>query len=103
MSDTAPAQKAKSETFGKITEAEISRAQAQIGVPQPSHIVLHDPAPSANGISHFAFSYGDDTPLYNAPEYAKTPRWRGQIAPPTYMAITGVDETPPLDPEKKKL
>jgi len=90
-------------TFGTITESEIARAQAQIGVPQPAHIVMHDAVPSSNGIAHFAFSMGDDNPLWNDPEYAKTTRWRGQIAPPTYMAITGVNETPPLKPEQKKL
>ena len=89
--------------FGKITEAEIDRARAQIGIPQPAHLRLHDEAPSPAGIAHFAFSYGDDNPLYHNRGYGETTRWRGQIAPPTYMSITGICETPPFDAEQKKL
>jgi acyl dehydratase len=90
------------DTAGKITEAEIDRARAQVGIPQPAKLKMHDAAPSSAGISHFAFSYGDDNPLYRAPEYGKTTRWRSQIAPPSYLAITGVNEAAPFSPEQKK-
>lgn len=90
------------DTAGKITEAEIERARSQIGVPQPAKIRMHDERPSSAGISHFAFSFGDDNPLWHDPEYGRTTRWRGQIAPPTYLAITGINEAPPFDAERKK-
>jgi acyl dehydratase len=101
MADDATTQ--KSETDGKITDAEIERARAQVGVPQPAKLRMHDELPSSSGISHFAFSYGDDNPLYRDPDYGSKTRWRGQIAPPTYLAITGINETPPFDAEQKKL
>jgi acyl dehydratase len=99
---TAP-QDESNETDGKITDAEIARAFAQIGIPQPPFGHAHDAVPSANGISHFAFSFGDDNPLWHDPAYAATTRWRGQIAPPSYLAITGINEAPQFDAEQKKL
>jgi acyl dehydratase len=102
MSETTEAAPAES-TDGKITDAVIERARAQVGIPQPAKLKMHDPVPSSAGISHFAFSFGDDNPLWHDPDYAATTRWRGQIAPPSYMAITGVNETPPFDAEKKAL
>jgi len=94
---------APSDTYGKITDSEIERARAQIGIPQPAKLKMHDAKPSEAGISHFAFSFGDDNPLWHDPAYGATTRWRGQIAPPTFIAITGVNETPEFDAEQKKL
>jgi acyl dehydratase len=101
MSDVA--EPSKADTYGKITDAEIERARAQMGIPQPAKLRMHDEKPSPAGISHFAFSFGDDNPLWHDPAYGATTRWRGQIAPPTFIAITGINETPQFDAEQKKL
>jgi acyl dehydratase len=95
--------KPSADTDGKITDAEIERARAQVGIPQPAKLRMHDAAPSSAGISHFAFSFGDDNPLWHDPAYGATTRWRGQIAPPSYLAITGINEAPPFDADQKAL
>ena len=81
-------------TAGRITDADIERARAQIGIARPPRSSRHEPVPSENGISHFAFSYGDDNPLWHDAEVARRTRWRGQIAPPGFLDSCGVDETP---------
>ena len=54
---------------------------------------------SRDAIRHFAFGFGDDNPLWWDPEYAQTTRWRGIIAPPTFLDTAGI--TPKLPPRKK--
>lgn len=44
---------------------------------------------SEGNIRAFAFSYGDDNPLYCDEEYAAKTRWAGAIAPPTMPSIIG--------------
>lgn len=89
---------------GRITDEDIERAKAQIGVSvykkqEPWNTVI-----SADAISHFAFGIGDDNPLFLDPEYGGGTRWHAQIAPPTFPITTGLDQTPPFtDPERKKL
>ena len=90
-------------TAGRITDADIERARAQIGIARPPRSPRHEPVPSENGISHFAFSYGDDNPLWHDAEVARSTRWRGQIAPPGFLDSCGVDETPAPAPDIKKL
>ncbi len=85
-----------------ITEAEIDRARSQVGIPQPDHVKRHDARPSAAGIAHFAFSLGDDNPLWHDPEYGSATRWRRQIGSPTYLTVTGVNETPKFTAERKR-
>lgn len=104
MSETA--KKTGDTGDGKITQEDIDRARAQIGVPIPSRGGTgggHDPVPTAAGIEHFSFSYGDDNPLWNDPDYARNTRWGDIIAPPTYHSITGKSAAPVFTPETKKL
>jgi len=89
---------------GRITDGDIERAKAQIGVAvnkkeQPWNTVI-----SADAITHFAFGIGDDNPLFLDPAYGLKTRWHGQIAPPTFAITTGLDQTPKFtDPGRKKL
>lgn len=89
---------------GRITDEDIERARAQIGVAvnkkeEPWNTVI-----SADAITHFAFGIGDDNPLFLDPAYGPNTRWHGQIAPPTFPITTGLDQTPKFtDPERKKL
>ncbi|OBH11743.1 hypothetical protein A5695_18390 [Mycobacterium sp. E1747] len=88
---------------GRITDEDIERARAQIGVAvnkkeQPWNTVI-----SADAISHFAFGIGDDNPLFLDPAYGPHTRWHSQIEP-TFPISTGLDQTPKFtDPERKKL
>jgi acyl dehydratase len=40
---------------------------------------------SRDAFWHFAQGVGDDNPLWSDEEYARTTRWRGIIAPPTFL------------------
>ncbi len=89
---------------GRITDEDIERARAQIGIPVNKSGELWNHVPSQDGISHFAFGCGDDNPLFHDPAYGANTRWHGQIAPPTFPISTGIDQTPRFtDPERKKL
>ncbi len=89
---------------GRITDEDIERAKAQIGVAvnkkeEPWNTVI-----SPDAISHFAFGIGDDNPLFLEPQYGLNTRWHGQIAPPTFPITTGLDQTPTFsDPARKAL
>lgn len=87
----------------RITEEDIARARAQIGVPQYERNPVFNRVVTSDTIRHFAFGIGDDNPLWHEPDYGETTRWRGQIAPPLYMTTIGQDETPKPTPELKKL
>lgn len=89
---------------GRITDEDIARAQAQIGIPVNQRDEAWNKLPSSDAISHFAFGCGDDNPLFHDPDYGSTTRWHGQIAPPTFLIATGLDQTPKFtDPARKAL
>jgi len=89
---------------GAITDADIERAQRQIGVPQFTRQPAFNEYATFDGMRHFAFgAVGDDNPLWHDPEYGKKTRWRGQIAHPLFLSTMGVSETPAPTPELKAL
>ncbi len=89
---------------GRITDEDIARAKAQIGIPVNQRDEAWNKLPQADAISHFAFGCGDDNPLFHDPEYGAKTRWHGQIAPPTFPIATGLDQTPKFtDPDRKAL
>lgn len=102
--ESTSATESEAMTAGRITNADIARARAQIGIPAYQRDKPWNRIPDASSISHWAFGIGDDNPLFHDPDYARHTRWRGLIAPPTYLVSTGVDETPkPTDPATKEL
>ena len=105
MSDTSVAgERSPKKIDGKITDDDIERQRRQIGVPQFTHAQAFNWAVSGDVIRHYAFGFvGDDNPLWHDPEYGKTTRWRGQIAPPLFASSTGLNETPKPTPETKAL
>jgi acyl dehydratase len=106
MSDTATAKGTMTEIdYAKITDEDIERERAQIGIPQFMHGEPFNSVASHDVIKHFAYGFvADDNPLWHSEEYAKTTRWRGPIAPPLFLVTTGISEVPPYDtPEKKAL
>jgi acyl dehydratase len=88
---------------GLITDADIERGRAQIGIPQYERNPVFNREASTDTMSHFAFGIGDSNPLWHDPEYGMKTRWRGQIAFPMYLTTVGTDETPPPDENLKKL
>ncbi len=64
---------------GRITDAGVQAAIAQIGVPKPRHPVTI----TEDKIGSFALGVGDDNPLWWDREYAEGTRWRAMFAPPT--------------------
>jgi acyl dehydratase len=89
---------------GRITDEDIARSKAQIGIPVNQRDEAWNKLPQADTISHFAFGCGDDNPLFHDPGYGAKTRWHGQIAPPTFPIATGLDQTPKFtDPDRKAL
>ncbi|MDT5299999.1 MAG: hypothetical protein QOG79_3241, partial [Mycobacterium sp.] len=89
---------------GRITDEDIERARAQIGIPVFQRDEAWNKLPSADAITQFTFGCGDDNPLFYDATYGPATRWHGQIAPPTFPISTGLDQTPKFtDPERKKL
>src|SRR5690606_5821255 len=89
---------------GRITDEDIERAKAQIGIPVHQRDEPWNRLPNSDAISHFAWGCGDDNPLFHDPAYGADTRWHSQIAPPTFPIATGLDQTPKFtDPEGEKL
>ena len=93
----------QSSTSDRLSDGELERAWATIGVPTPGRTTAWTDVADASSISHFAFGYGDDNPLWNDAEYGQASRWRTQIAPPMYLISVGRNETPPLGPDDREL
>lgn len=102
MTEAATAERSET-SAGRITDEDIARAQAQIGVPKFAFNKPYNETASTDSMRHFAFACGDANPLYNERDYARATRWRDQIAPPLFLHTTGVNLTPKPDPEMKAL
>nr|MDT0523669.1 acyl dehydratase [Streptomyces sp. DSM 41633] len=50
---------------GRITDEDIERARAQIGIPVNQRDEAWNKNPSADTITQFAFGCGDDNPLFH--------------------------------------
>lgn len=88
----------------KITDADIARCRAQIGLSRYSRALPYNSVASFDAIRHYAFSYGDDNPIWHDADYAARTRWGGPIACPMFYTSTGINLTPaPGDPETKAL
>jgi len=89
---------------GRILEEDVQRLRQRIGIPTPALSESYNPVADRTSISHYAFGNGEDNPLFHDPDYGRASRWRGQIAPPTFLVSAGINETrKSTDPEIKKL
>lgn len=88
---------------GRITDEDIERARAQIGVPKFAYNKPFNESASSDGMRHFAFACGDDNPLFGDRAYGRGTRWGDQIAFPLYLHSTGTNLTPKPDEALKKL
>ena len=59
-------------------------------MPQYSHGLPYNTVTTHDAIRHFAFSCGEDNPLWNDRAYGRTTRWGDQIAPPMFFVTTGI-------------
>lgn len=91
------------EQVGVLTDAAIERSRRRIGIPHPQPNPPHNFEITRDNLRHFAYGYGDDNPLFCDPEYARSTRWGGLIAPPTYHYSMGEDAAPKPDHETKAL
>lgn len=90
MSDTLQAH-----TEAKITPEKIAILQARVGQERPAPYDEEPPfnaLASTDTIRHYAFSNGDDNPLFCNPAYAASSRWEGVIAPPMYHTTMGMSD-----------
>jgi acyl dehydratase len=74
-------------TAFEIDDADIAKDRAALGVWSACRdkALLSTATPEA--IRNFAYSYGDDNPLYTDPDYGGGSRWGGQVAPPIMAAV----------------
>lgn len=91
------------ESSGAITQADIERARAQIGIPKFAYNKPYNEIASRDVLRHFAWACGDDNPLWHDPTYGGTTRWRDQIAFPLFLHSTGTNLTPKPDAAQKRL
>jgi acyl dehydratase len=91
------------ETAGKITNDDIARARAQIGVPKFAYNKPYNARTSSDVLSHFAWACGDENPLWHDPAYAARSRWRDQIGFPLFLHSTGTNVTPKPTLDQKAL
>lgn len=91
-----------SSTYGVLTDEGIAKLRLKVGIPQPKPTAPHNYEVTWDGTRHFAAGYGDDNPLWSDPEYGKTTRWGGLIAPPNFLYTMGENAAKPT-PEQKAL
>jgi len=66
-----------------LTDAMVEEARNSIGM--PIRIEQFNYEAGRDSIRHYAWGLGDDNPLYSDPNYAAKTRWKGIIAPPTFL------------------
>jgi len=71
--------------YGRITPESVDRMRMRIGVRQPGVPAWYREA-HPDTMRHFAWSFGDDNPLFSEPDYGARSRWGTMIASPFYAA-----------------
>jgi acyl dehydratase len=103
MSEAKEALTEPKDIGGKITPEDVERCQRQVGVPQYAHSLPYNIEVTRDAIRHFAFSCGEDNPLWSDRAYGAKTRWGDQIAPPMFFVSTGTGLAPKPDAETKAL
>ena len=85
----------------EINDEMMDLARSRIGAELHSRQGWNTEA-NRDSIRHFAEGLGIDDPLYSDPEYAKTTRWGGIIAPPTFYRTMGIFVDQEFTPEEKE-
>jgi acyl dehydratase len=91
---------------GTITDEAVARLRARIGIAEPHPQPPHYLRPGIDAFRHVAVAYGDDNPLWCDPDYARSSRWEGPIAPPPLVGgdtLIGEDEVTDLPGDTAEL
>jgi acyl dehydratase len=89
-----------------ITDDGVKRLRARIGLARPHTQPPHYRFPNEDAFRNVAEAYGDDNPLWCDPEYARSTRWGGVIAPPHLVGgdtLIGHDEVTELPDETRAI
>lgn len=101
--DEAVLERDKKSTYGQLTDEGVARLRQRIGIYQKPPTEPHNYEVTWDGVRHFAVGAGDGNPLWCDPEYGKTTRWGGLIAPPTFLYTMGEQIKPVHTPEEKAI
>ena len=91
---------------GTITDEAVARLRQRVGIAEPHPQPPHYLRPGIDAFRHVAVAYGDDNPLWCDPEYARSSRWEGPIAPPPLVGgdtLIGEDEVTDLPADTAEL
>jgi acyl dehydratase len=91
----------RSADYGKITEDGIDRMRGRIGVRQPGVPAWFREA-HQDSMRHFAWSFGDDNPLFGEPDYGARTRWGSIVASPFYVLNLQHPVAPPIPAELRE-
>jgi acyl dehydratase len=89
------------EWFGRITDESVERMRLRMGVREPSVPAWYREA-HADTMRHFAWSFGDDNPLFCEPDYAASTRWGSLIGAPFYLSNLHEPIFDEITPEQRK-
>ena len=87
--------------YGRITPESIERMRMRIGVRMPAVPAWYREAHS-DTMRHFAWSFGDDNPLFGEPDYGEQTRWASIIASPFYYANLAEPIADEITPEMRE-
>jgi acyl dehydratase len=89
--------------YGVLTEEGIERLRRKIGIYVKPPTLPHNYEVTWDNVRRFAHGYGDSNPLWCDPDYARTTRWGGLIAPPTFLWTMGEPIIPNHTPEERAI
>lgn len=87
--------------YGRITQESIERMRLRIGVRMPAVPAWYREA-HHDTMRHFAWSFGDDNPLFGEPGYGASTRWGAIIAAPFYYANLAEPIADEITPEMRQ-
>lgn len=74
--------------FATITDEAVAELRSRIGRPITRVTAPFYREINQDAARNFAYAIGDDNPLWTDPDYGRTTRWGGQLAPPTILYST---------------
>jgi acyl dehydratase len=89
------------EFYGRITPESIERMRRRIGVRQPGVPAWCREA-HPDTMRHFAWSFGDDNPMFGEPDYGAQTRWGSMIAAPFYYANIAQPVSDQITPDMRE-
>jgi len=93
---------------GRITDEAVELMRRRVGFPNPTLRTgaIDEPwniTATDDAIRRWSICIGDDNPMYCDPDYAKSTRWGGVIAPPAFEKSMGLNRNPVMSPQEAKV